>query len=117
MISIPEALEKGDVVAIISTARKISKEEIEPAIKQLKKWGLKVKLGKHLFDSHNQFAGTDEVRSYDFQQAISDPDVKAILCARGGYGSIRILDKVDFSYLPASLPRNIASNSGYRLHV
>lgn len=93
----PNTLQKGDTVAIVSTARKISKEEIQPAIKLLESWGLKAILGKTIGGEENQFAGNDDLRTADFQQMMDDPNVKAIWCARGGYGTVKIIDKLDFS--------------------
>ena len=94
----PNYLKKDDKVAIIAPARKISRKEVDPAIKILESWGLSVVLGKSLFKSFNQFAGTDEERAFDLQKALDDDSVKAIICARGGYGSVRIIDKIDFSH-------------------
>src|SRR5690606_19916566 len=93
----PNTLQKGDTVAIVSTARKISKEEIDPALKLLESWGLKFVLGKTIGAKENQFAGSDDLRSEDFQKMMDDPKIKAIWCAKGGYGTVRILDKLDFS--------------------
>ena len=90
-------LQKGDLIEIISTARKISLEEVEPARIILENWGLKVRYGKNLFKIHNQYAGTDEERLADFQNAINDVEVKAILCARGGYGTVRIVDEINWN--------------------
>lgn len=96
---IPSSLKKGDKVALISTARKISEQELEFAVELLQSWGLVVVFGKHLFEEYHQFAGTDEQRAADLQAAINDPAVKAILCVRGGYGTVRIVDRVDFTPL------------------
>ncbi|MBK9285210.1 MAG: LD-carboxypeptidase [Sphingobacteriaceae bacterium] len=90
----PAFLKKGDTVLIIATARKISEKEIEPAVAELKKWGLKIELGANLFKSRHQFAGTDLQRASDLQWAIDHPVAKAVFIARGGYGTIRILDQV-----------------------
>ncbi len=90
-------IHQKDVVGIISTARKISLEEIQPAIKLLESWNLKVKIGKTVGLKDNQFAGTDEERTNDFQDMLDDTEVKAIWCARGGYGTVRIIDELDFS--------------------
>jgi len=90
----PISLKGGDTVAIISTARKVSAEEIQPAVEILASWGLKTVLGKNLFSQQNQFAGTDAERGADFQNALDDNNIKAILFARGGYGTIRIIDGV-----------------------
>ena len=95
----PKNLKKGDTIGLISTARKIKPEELEFSIKLLESWGLKVLLGRHLFKEHHQFAGTDKERSVDFQEMLNNPLVKAILCVRGGYGTVRIIDKLDFSLL------------------
>lgn len=93
----PLYLQKNDTVAIVSTARKISLHEIKSAIELLKIWGLKVIVGKTIGLEENQFAGSDMARTKDFQQMLNDPEVKAIWCARGGYGSVRIIDAIDFT--------------------
>ena len=93
----PDYLKKGDTVAIVSTARKISSDQIIAAIKLLEKWGLNVVIGNTIGSEENQFAGNDEARINDFQQLLNNPKVKAIWCARGGYGTVRIVDKLDFS--------------------
>ncbi|HYX05487.1 MAG TPA: LD-carboxypeptidase [Bacteroidales bacterium] len=92
----PEYLKKGDKVGIIAPARKISKEEIEPAFRMLESWGLHIVNGKSLFKASDQFAGTDEERATDLQQMIDDVSVRAIICCRGGYGTVRLFDKVNF---------------------
>jgi len=91
------ALKKGDKVMIVSTARKISEEEIRPAIEVLNKWGLIVVLGENLYGESDQFSGTTEERTSDFQRALDDEMVKAVFCARGGYGTVKIIDELDFS--------------------
>lgn len=92
----PNFLKKGDTVGIVSTARKISLEDIQPAIDLLKSWGLNVIIGKTIGLSNYQFAGTDEQRTSDFQNMLDNTTVKAIWCARGGYGTIRIIDSLNF---------------------
>ncbi|MDQ3192903.1 MAG: LD-carboxypeptidase [Bacteroidota bacterium] len=94
---IPDYLKKGDTIGIVSTARKISPQEIALSVEEFEKWGLKVVFGEDLFNVYNQFAGTDEQRLLDFQKMLDAPQVKAIICARGGYGTIRIIDRIDFS--------------------
>ena len=96
MIS-PKLLQKNDTVGIVSTARKISLEEIKPAIELLESWKLNMKVGKTIGLEENQFAGTDEQRREDFQDMLDDDEVNAIWCARGGYGTVRIIDALDFS--------------------
>jgi len=93
----PPYLEKGNTVAIVSTARKISQEEIQPAVYTLNDWGLKVVFGKNLFNQLNQFAGNDAERAEDFQWALDDPKINAVMFARGGYGTVRIIDSIDWN--------------------
>ena len=92
-------LQKGDKIGIISTARKITKEELESAIKIIEGWGLTIVLGKNIYNDSNQFSGTINERANDLQCMIEDKQVKAILCARGGYGTIQIIDFINFSKL------------------
>jgi muramoyltetrapeptide carboxypeptidase len=92
----PEKLKIGDKIGIISTARKISLKELREPVLVLESWGLKVVLGKNLFGEDNQFSGTIEERTSDFQSMIDDDAIKAILCARGGYGTVQIIDNIDF---------------------
>jgi len=94
----PPYLKSGDVITIISSARKITNAEIAPSIELLESWGLNVKLGENLFEEHHQFAGTKEQRIQDLQTALNDNESKAILCARGGYGTVQLIDSIDFSY-------------------
>lgn len=89
-------LQIGDTVGIISTARKISHAEIEPAVHLLQSWKLKVKIGKTIDKEFYQFAGADDVRTSDFQQMLDDENVKAIWFARGGYGTVRIIDFINW---------------------
>jgi muramoyltetrapeptide carboxypeptidase len=93
----PPYLKKGDKIAIVSTARKISPDEAETAINIFNSWGLEVVQGDHLYASYNQFAGTDEQRLSDFQSMLDDESIRAIICSRGGYGTVRIIDGLDFT--------------------
>ena len=93
----PVFLKPGDKVAIVATARKITPAEVEPAIKTMESWGLEVVVGDSLYESDRQFAGTDSQRTSDLQTMLDDTEVRAILCARGGYGTVRIVDELDFS--------------------
>ncbi len=93
----PSYLKKGDHVGIVAPAGIVKNTEIEPAIGILKEWGLQPVKGKHLFEMHGFFAGTDYQRLEDFQQMLDNPDIRAIFCARGGYGIIRIIEKLNFS--------------------
>ncbi len=94
---IPPYLKKGDTVAIVCTARKFFPEDAKPAIELLESWGLKVKLGRTIGLDSCQLGGTDNERASDLQEQLDNPNVKAIWCARGGYGTVRIIDKIDFS--------------------
>ncbi len=98
-ITIPKALKKGDTVAIVSTARKISAEEIQPAVKLLEERAYKCHLSQHLFNEEHQFSGTDEQRAQDLMEAFSNPNISAILCARGGYGTVRLLPYLDLKVI------------------
>ena len=93
----PSYLQKGDCVAIISTARKISLDDIKPAVALLESWGLKVKIGKTIGAEMHQFAGSLETRLEDLQTALDDSTIKAIWCARGGYGTVQLIDLLDFT--------------------
>lgn len=92
-------LKTGDTVLIIGTARARNKNALSPAIQTLKTWGFKVETGKNLFKIHHQFAGTDTERAHDLQWAINHTKAKAVIIAGGGYGTMRIIDKVDFKPL------------------
>lgn len=95
----PPYLQKGDTIAIVAPAGilKNKQEIIQKAKKLAESWGLKVVLGKHIFNQNNHFSGTDEERCQDFQEALDQKNIKAIWAARGGYGSVRILDLLDFT--------------------
>lgn len=89
----PAFLKKGDTVAVLAPASSVSNEYQAPEArwrKVIESWGLKIKTGDHLFDTlQGEFAGTDGNRAKDIEDALRDPEVKAILCYRGGYGSMR----------------------------
>ena len=93
----PENLKKGDTIAIVSTARKVSSKELAPAMLFAKKMGLEVQLGITIDAEKNQYAGDDALRAQDFQDLLDSPHIKAIWCARGGYGTIRMVDALDFT--------------------
>lgn len=95
----PPYLKAGDTVAIVAPSGilKSREGEVQQAVNLLKSWGLHAVVGKHVFSKSNHFAGTDEERCEDFQNALDDPKISAIWCARGGYGTVRILDKLDYT--------------------
>ncbi len=92
----PPFLRYGDNVGLVATARKISLDELAEGITLLKDWGLVPVIGKTIGKDDNQYAGTDSERAKDFQDMLDNPEIKAIWCARGGYGSVRIIDQLDF---------------------
>ncbi|MCS6934377.1 MAG: LD-carboxypeptidase [Chitinophagales bacterium] len=96
MLLRPPALKTGDTVYLLSTARKITFEEVQPAINLFESWGLNVKIGKTIGAEYRQFAGTDTLRAEDFQAALDDAEVRAVICARGGYGTVRMMDAIRY---------------------
>ena len=94
----PPYLKVGDTVAIVAPAGilKHRTDEIEKAKKLLESWGLNTIVGKNVFNQAYHFAGSDEERRDDIQKAMDDPKIAAIWCARGGYGTVRILDKLNY---------------------
>ena len=94
----PNPLKKGDAVGLLALACKVDFEALKPAIELMENdWGLKVTLGESLTSEYHQFAGNDALRTNDFQIMLDNPEIKAIFSARGGYGSSRLLDNIDFT--------------------
>ncbi|MFQ5335227.1 MAG: LD-carboxypeptidase, partial [Flavobacteriales bacterium] len=93
----PGSLKPGDRIGIVSTARKTGSDALEYALSAIRRWEFVPVAGEHLLSSCNQFAGTDSERAADFQRMLDDPGISAILCARGGYGTARIIDRIDFT--------------------
>lgn len=95
----PPYLKAGDTVAIVAPSGVLNgrDKEVNQAKDLLKSWGLNVVVGEHVFKKDNHFAGTDNQRAEDFQKALDNPNIKAIWCARGGYGTVRMIDKVNFT--------------------
>ncbi|WP_443945147.1 S66 peptidase family protein [Pedobacter sp. AW1-32] len=96
MIKQPPYLKKGDKIALVCPAKKLPKK-IDFALQILRNWGLEVVIGKSLYASHHQFAGSDALRAEDIQTFLDDVSIKAIIAGRGGYGTIRIIDQLDFT--------------------
>ncbi len=92
----PPYLKPGDKIGIVAPARKVEFDEINLAIDVFESWGLSVELGKNLFKVDHQFAGNDNQRAEDLQYMLDNPEIKAIFCARGGYGTIKILHLLSF---------------------
>lgn len=96
---LPPSLRPGDTIAIIPTARAINTDELRDGIALAESWGLRVKLGAGIGRKAYQQAGTAEERAADLQAALNDPEVRAIWCARGGYGTVHLLEHLDLSGL------------------
>lgn len=96
-VKIPPYLKKGDTVGILATARKVDMAPLEPAIQLLKSWGLNVVIGKTVGLDNNQLAGQDWQRAQDFQNMLDNPNIKVIWTAKGGYGTVRMIDRLDFT--------------------
>jgi len=97
LMTTPAILQKGDTIAILATARKNVDDNLKPAIDLLHSWGLEVIIGNTIGLDDNQLAGTDEQRAADFQQQLDNPNIKGIWCVKGGYGTVRIIDLLDFT--------------------
>ena len=95
----PPYLKAGDTVAIVAPSGilKSREGEVQQAVALLKSWGLHAVVGKHVFSKADHFAGTDDERCADLQNAMDDPKISAIWCARGGYGTVRLLDKLNYT--------------------
>ena len=94
----PEYLTKGDTIAIVAPSGVLKNYDnyINKAEELLKSWGLNVIVGKNVFNDDGHFAGTDNERTLDFQNALDDKSIKGIWCARGGYGAVRVIDNLNF---------------------
>jgi muramoyltetrapeptide carboxypeptidase len=93
----PLPLKPGDKIGIVSPSRKIDRGKLDAGIELLEGWGLEVVTGAHVYSAYNQFGGTDRERASDLQQMFDNDGIKAVICSRGGYGTVRIIDKIDFS--------------------
>ncbi|HVU99281.1 MAG TPA: LD-carboxypeptidase [Puia sp.] len=103
-LNMPTYLRPGDTIGITCPAGNITAKEILPAVQQIEDWGFRIKVGDTVGKKDSIFGGTDAERAADLQQMINDPGIQAILCARGGYGAVHIIDQLDFSPL-ASHPK------------
>jgi len=97
--TIPPYLKTGDTIGITCPAGYISLEAIQPAIKLMQGWGYRIKVGTTVGKRDFSFGGSDQERMEDMQQLIDDPQIKAIMCARGGYGAVRTVDLINFEKL------------------
>lgn len=95
--TIPQYLQKGDTIGLVCPAGYMSMERVQTCIDTLHEWGFNVRVGSSVGgESSNYFSGTDEERLQDLQQMLDDKDLKAVMCARGGYGLTRIIDNINF---------------------
>lgn len=92
----PNVLRAGDAVALVSPAGPLAESRVQAAVQELTSWGLRPRVYPHALDTHSFYAGTDEHRVADLNDALADPEIRAVLCNRGGYGAQRILSHVDF---------------------
>ena len=97
----PAFLKAGDIIGITAPAGYITSEEIRSAVQKMESWGYRIKVGETIDKRDFTFGGTDEERTKDFQQMLDDPKIKAIMCARGGYGVVRIIDKLNWEKFKA----------------
>ena len=95
----PEKINKGDIIAIIAPAGNVEKEKIYNSAKYFENLGYKTKFAKNIFKQDRYMAGSDNERLEDLHDAFADKEVKAILCARGGYGSLRLINKIDYELI------------------
>lgn len=110
----PPRLRPGDRVEIVAPSGVVPREELATGIGQLSDWGLRVTVGEHVLDRHPRFdylAGLDRDRASDLRRAWCDPDVAAIICARGGYGALRMLDHLDWGAMARAEPTILAGSS------
>lgn len=96
-VQVPPFLKPGDTIGIAATARWITPEQLAPATRLFENWGLRVKLADNLHTAFHQLAGDDNVRATELQKMLDDDEVRAIIIARGGYGTVRIVDSLNFT--------------------
>lgn len=94
---VPAYLKAGDLIGITSPASSMSLAEIQPSVQLMESWGFKTVTGKTIGQKDFTYGGTDRERAADLQQMLDNPEIKAIMCARGGYGVVRIIDQLDFT--------------------
>lgn len=92
----PPYLKAGDIIGVTASAGYITRDEIRSAVQKMESWGYKIIIGDTIDKRDFTFGGTDEERTNDLQQMLDDPKIKAIMCARGGYGVVRIIDKLNW---------------------
>lgn len=113
----PPAVQPGDAVALVSPSGPVAADKIEAAALELEAWGLRPRIFHHAFDRHAFYAGHDEDRAADLNQAFSDPEIRAVICNRGGYGLQRILERLDFTRVRHDPKRLIGFSDVTALHA
>lgn len=93
----PSHLKQGDLIGMVCPAGAIPLERVQTCVQTLEAWGYRVVLGKTVGSNYYTFSGTDKERAADLQSMLDNPEVKAIMCARGGYGLSKIIDQIDFA--------------------
>lgn len=106
----PDRLHRGDRIGIVAPGGPVTREELEPGIRLLESRGYRISSGPHLYAQTGYLAGDDDNRLQDLHMMFRDPEVKAILCARGGYGTLRLLDRLDYGMIGDN-PKIIAGYS------
>ena len=106
----PPALKKGDRIGIVSPAGPVDESDLQPGLEILKNSGFKVRLGSHVFDRDGYLAGNDDARLEDLHDMLQDDEIKAIFCTRGGYGTLRLLEKIHYDLITRK-PKIIAGYS------
>ena len=101
-VQIPPYLKQGDTIGICCGSGHIDSKEIQPSLQVIEGWGFKTRFGQTIGKQDGMFGGTDAERAQDIQDMMDNPNIKAILFARGGYGMVRIIDKLDFTGLVSS---------------
>jgi muramoyltetrapeptide carboxypeptidase len=110
----PPRLRPGDTVAVVAPSGPVPADRLDDGVGQLRDWGLDVQVMPHVLDTHPRhgyLAGADSARAEDFQEAWLDPDVRAVVVARGGYGAARMVDLVDWTSLAATDPKVLVGYS------
>lgn len=97
----PGPLQPGELIALVGPSGPAPRERLEAGIAYLEGRGYRVRPGRHLFARHHYLAGTDQQRAEDLREAFADPQVRAVFCARGGYGTGRLLDRLDYAAIAA----------------
>ena len=95
----PNRLQKGDTIGIIAPAGNVEEDKILNSVKYFESLGYKIKLGENIFKTERYLAGNDNERLEDLHNAFADKDIKAIICARGGYGSLRLINRIDYDLI------------------